>query len=133
MTRPEPLVITDIDGDQLNVRLRDTNAGETLWAIAGCPTEGVAVAVEVTRHDARRLVRWLAAWLGEPAVAEHLGYVRCARCNVLLDPVTGHHCAATDDEQVRAWVEREQPFPPAVSKTALTGEAVVTHVEGQAQ
>jgi hypothetical protein len=66
-------------------------------------------------------VRALIRWLGEHAVADlpdHLGYVRCARCTVLFDPVTGHHCAATDDEQVRGW---------------LAGEATVTHVEGQPQ
>jgi hypothetical protein len=115
MTTPEPLVLTDASGDTLDVDV--SPAGNLAITV----DEDGPATVLLDRDQARQLLRWLAAYLSEPAVADlpdNLGYVRCARCTVLFDPITGHHCAATDDEQVRGW---------------LAGEATVTHVEGQPQ
>jgi hypothetical protein len=153
--RPIPeLVLTDDDGDSLDVRPRYGNDGATLYVTAATVNDDLAVAVEISRHDARQLIRYVAAWLGEPEGVAELqcvcnvgvqqcpahpgrlktqderiafrkawdaavdGYVRCGRCSALFDPVTGHHCAATDDEHVRGWLVAEA--------------TAVTHVEGQA-
>jgi hypothetical protein len=129
MTAPG-LVITDASGDTLHAF--PTPAGSfTITAVEA----GEPATVILDRPQVRELFRWLAAWLGE----SQLGYARCSGCNLLFDPVTGHHCSPThdglyDDEQVRSWLAAAPPeLPPAVSKTAVTGDATVTHVEGQPQ
>jgi hypothetical protein len=121
---PPPLVLTDASGDTLTA---DTSPAGNLTLTVD---EDGPACVLLDRSQARQLFRWLSAWLGE----SQLGYARCDRCSVLFDPVTGHHCYAGDDEQVRGWLTAATPeLPPAVSKTAVTGDANVTHVEGRPQ
>jgi hypothetical protein len=139
MTAPG-LVITDASGDTLTL---DTSPAGNLTLTVD---EDGPACVLLDRSQARQLFRWLSAWLGE----SQLGYARCDRCSVLFDPVTGHHCYAGDDEQVRGWLAGEgrvgrvgdafahagpcgpgclchapldgPTFPPAVSKSAPDAE-----------
>jgi hypothetical protein len=123
MTTP-PLTLTDASGETLDAFV--TPAGRLGITVE----EDKPATVVLARDQALQLLGWLGQALAvdpchlpscrhvpEPTI-EHLGYVRCARCTVLFDPVTGHHCAATDDEQVRGW---------------LVADATVAHVEGQPQ
>lgn len=139
-TKPEPLVLTDASGDTLEAYA--TPAG----SLGVTVEEDERATVLLDRNRARDLFRWLAAWLGEheglalqPDVfAFHTadGYLRtvanrtlppCPRCGHEIPP--GAFIEAVDDAELPAapWAhEHCEPLPPAVSKTAITGDDPVT-------
>lgn len=156
MTAPERLVLTDDAGDTLEAYA--TPAGN-LGVIVDEAGEPSMVALD--RARARELLRYVAAWLGEPAalaVQPDVFHVpttdgttqrtlHIANRSVGPCPVCGHQIYAgafvvpVIDPRLpgQPWAHDEcaasspAAFPPAVSKTAITGDAAVTEVEGRAQ
>jgi hypothetical protein len=150
MTTPEPLILTDVSGDTLEAYA--TPAGSLGVTIE----EDERGTVLLDRDQARQLLRFLADYLQEPAVlavqADVFAFTdtagidqRIANRSLGDCPRCGHpiHAGAFVKRypagQHPRWAHEEctppapQPFPPAASKTAITGDATVTHVEGTPQ
>jgi hypothetical protein len=138
VTTPEPLILTDHEGDHLDVRPRISDP-ERLFVTAESDAEDEAVVVDLDRDQARQLLRWLAAWLGEPE-------------GLALQPDVFH--GHTDEGQPWTIANRTlgpcggcgQPVPAGAFVIQANGhwwhenctirsapEATVTHVEGHPQ